>query len=132
MTKPNPFKDHMDELRRQGTDGGGDDGRGDGVVQFPAQPKRRGRFVRVPWAWWAILRQTKRTATWNVAMYLLHEFWRNGSQRVRLANKALENRGVGRRAKWKALKDLEALGLVSVERHPGKSLLVIWIVDPHG
>jgi len=65
-------------------------------------------------------------------MYLLHEFWRNGGQRVRLANKAVESRGVGRRANWKALKDLEALGLVNVERHPGKSHLVIWTVDLHG
>ena len=34
MTKPNPFKDHMDELRRQGAEGGGDDGGGDGQFNF--------------------------------------------------------------------------------------------------
>jgi hypothetical protein len=40
---------------------------------------------------------------------------------VKLANAALAELGVNRKAKWRALRELEARGLTVVTRHPRKS-----------
>ena len=40
---------------------------------------------------------------------------------VKLANAALAELGVNRKAKWRALRELEARGLIVVTRHPRKS-----------
>ena len=42
-----------------------------------------------------------------------------------LSNAALEKEGVTRRAKWRALRELEALRLIMVERRPRQSPRVV-------
>jgi hypothetical protein len=79
-------------------------------------------WVRVPWTWVGELRKAKRISTSSVAHLLLYEFWRNGDgQPVVLSNMLAAEIGLGRQAKWRGLRELEALGLVEVEAHNGRS-----------
>jgi hypothetical protein len=85
----------------------------------------RKQFVRVPWVWVNRLKDARHIGTYRVALHLLYEHWRNGGRSVVLPNGALKETGVSRWAKWDALRELERLGLVAVERRPRKSPLVI-------
>jgi hypothetical protein len=94
------------------------------------RPKRAGRkatkwrkqFVRVPWWWHERLCRARHISTYPLAVHLLYEHWRNGGRAVGLSNSAAE--GVTRRMKWPALRELEQLGLITIERRPRKSPLV--------
>jgi hypothetical protein len=54
----------------------------------------------------------------TVARHILRQFWESRGYPVKLTNGPLSAKGVGRHAKRCALKDLEHLGLIDVERHP--------------
>src|SRR5262245_59428683 len=88
----------------------------------PAKSKKwRRQFIKVPWAWAERLRKAKRVSTYRLAHMLLYEHWRRGGQVVQLSNVAAKCEGLTRRSKWRALSELERLGLVEVERRPRKS-----------
>jgi hypothetical protein len=83
--------------------------------------QQKGLFVRVPYEWADRLNGAKYTATLKIALYLLRrEFKEHGT--VRLPNSAFK--GLTSKQKWRALNELERLGLVKVERRPRKSPLV--------
>jgi hypothetical protein len=95
-----------------------------GSQASPIKPKkRRQHFVRVPWMWMEKLIGC-RGQTLRVAFVVLYLDWKAKGQPVKLANKLPQMAGVGRRAKWRALADLERLGLISVERRARKSPIV--------
>jgi hypothetical protein len=71
-----------------------------------------------------VLRGTKQFLVW---LYLFHRVWADKSRTVALANQTLSNWGVGRREKYKALRQLEAAGLISVEWRQRRSPLVTLI-----
>jgi hypothetical protein len=81
----------------------------------------KGRFVRLPGEWAHRLCQAKHLGTYKVAVYLLHLNWKSRGRPIRLPNAALAQMGVGRDAKWRALLELETLGLVEVSRRDRKS-----------
>jgi hypothetical protein len=56
-----------------------------------------------------------------VALHLLYRHWKNGGQSFLLGNRALEKEAVSRFAKWRALDELEQLGLISIERRLRRS-----------
>ena len=85
--------------------------------------KRRQHFVRFPWVWMEQLIGC-RGQTLRVAFVVLYLDWKAKGQPIKLANKLPQMVGVDRRAKWRALADLERLGLISVERRPRKSPIV--------
>jgi len=85
----------------------------------------KGRFVRVPGEWAHRLCRAKHLSSYKVAVYLLHLHWKSRGKPIRLANAALKQMGVGRDAKWRALLELETLGLVEVSRRDRKSPEVI-------
>jgi hypothetical protein len=90
----------------------------------PSKPKkRRQHFVRVPWMWMEKLIGC-RGQTLRVAFVVLYLDWKAKGQPVKLANGMPQMAGVSRRAKWRALADLEKLGLISVERRARKSPIV--------
>jgi hypothetical protein len=60
-------------------------------------------------------------ATYRVALHLLYRTWKEGNQSVTLPNRALVADGVSRWRKWDALRELERLGLIAVERRPRKA-----------
>jgi hypothetical protein len=70
-----------------------------------------------PRAWRYQLAQIKADGcAYRVALYLLWESWRTGSDRVKLANGVLETEGVGRRGKRSALRQLGRAGLIKIEQ----------------
>jgi hypothetical protein len=85
--------------------------------------KRRQHFVRVPWMWMEKLIGC-RGQTLRVAFVVLYLDWKAKGRPVKLANKLPQMVGVSRRAKWRALNDLESIGLISVERRAKKSPMV--------
>lgn len=88
------------------------------------------QFVRVPWLWIDRLKASNRGSTYRLALLLLYEHWRTGGRPVRLSNVMLAGDGVARRSKWRALRELEKLGLVKVERRPRKAPVVTLSVGP--
>ena len=95
-------------------------------LDVPARPKRRWRrqFVQVPWSWVEALKGAKYIATYRVALYVLYEYWRSGGRPVKVSNVTVGRVGVNPDAKLRGLKELDDLGLVSVERNGKAAPLV--------
>jgi hypothetical protein len=62
--------------------------------------------------------------TQTVARHILERHFENYGRPVKLTNGPLLAIGIGRDAKSQALADLEARGLIEVERHPRKTPVV--------
>ena len=93
-----------------------------------AKERRRRRkrdFVMVARAQSDLLDQAVNFATERVFRHLLFLKFKSGGKPVRLANAALAHVGIHRLKKWRALRELEALGLIQVTRRPGKSPEII-------
>ena len=90
------------------------------------RPRLRGHFIQVPLPWLKVLEGASGPAC-RLALHLAYLNWRNWKGRgapVALSNNVARGVGLDRRAKWRALRELELRGLVSVERHPGRSPIV--------
>jgi hypothetical protein len=96
------------------------------VVAFKAKPKKKEKafepFVIVPLAWVNRLVSARHIATYRVALHLLYLHWKSGGKPFTLSNKAVK--GVSRWRKWEALGELEALGLIRIERRRRRSPLI--------
>jgi hypothetical protein len=108
----------------------------DEVAQIPSrkvktpQPKlekRRRQFVRVPMEWFEKLGGAP-GQTFFIAVYVLYMDWKSLGKPFPLANGMLKFDGVGRHAKYKALRELERRGLVTVEWRRRRSPIVRRIV----
>jgi len=88
-------------------------------------PKRRKQwrrqFARVPWEWVERLRPARRVCTYRLALLLVYEHWRQGGRPIALSNVAAE---MPPRSKWRALAELESLGLIAIERRKRKAPLI--------
>ena len=104
--------------------------RGQVLVHPQRARRRRQQFIMVPMTWADRLGTARYAATFKVAHRLLREHWRGGGRPIQLANVALARNGVSRHQKWRALLELERLGLVQIERRARKSPIVAVIVDP--
>jgi hypothetical protein len=94
------------------------------LAQVPAKiRKRREKFIMFPMTWYEALNGAP-GATYRVALYLLYLHWKDGGRPIKLPNGMLKIDGVNRQAKWRALGDLERRGLITIERHPGRSPLI--------
>jgi hypothetical protein len=96
-----------------------------GTVKPRREAKRLVGFIRMPWSWANVLASNGVGAkVWVVACHILYETWRAKGQPIKVPNGMLERCGVSRPAKYRALRKLEQLGLVSVEWRPYKSPIV--------
>jgi DNA-binding HxlR family transcriptional regulator len=93
-----------------------------------ASKKQKEPFVRVPLWWAAEASKATRMPGMLVLIELLHRSWKAKSLTFSLPNGNLEKRGVSRKVKSKKLRDLEAAGLITVERHTGKNPRVTLVV----
>jgi hypothetical protein len=99
--------------------------------QVPARPasvpnkikKRREHFTKLPMSWYDRMKGVN-GQTCRVAWYLLYLHWKGKGEPIKFANGMLETDGVSRQSKWRALSDLERRGLITIERHRGKSPIV--------
>ena len=93
-----------------------------------AKRRKEPPFVKVP-LWWAA-EATKATKTPKalVCIELLHRAWKAKSSTFSLPNGRLSKNGVSREIKRRALRDLEAAGLITVERRHGKTARVTLVV----
>jgi hypothetical protein len=89
------------------------------------QPPRRRGFIGVPYTWDYRLRVAQASgATYVLAHYILRRDWEGDTNPVKVTNKAMERLGLSRRSKWRALHQLEALGLIRVQKRHGKNPVV--------
>jgi hypothetical protein len=86
--------------------------------------KRQQQFVKVPCVWMDRLSGARRMSTYRIALLVLHMHWKRHGQPFVLANGTLAAQGVNRWAKWDALGELEALGLITIVRRRRKSPIV--------
>jgi hypothetical protein len=90
--------------------------------------RAKDKFVQVP-LWWAEhaakATNTPKAMVWAWLAYLA---WEQRSMTFRLPNERLQVRGASRYAKRRALRQLEAAGLIKVDRTNGKSPIVTLIV----
>jgi hypothetical protein len=90
--------------------------------------KKKNVFVKVPLWWAAATAKATKTPKLLVCIYLLHASWKAKSTTFQLPNGYLEREGVDRKVKRRVLRDLEAAGLIIVERRHGKSPRVTLVV----
>jgi hypothetical protein len=91
---------------------------------------RHGHFVKVPWIWVERLAKARYRVTYRVAMHLLYQHWKARGRPIRLANGVLQLEGVAKGTKWRALRELEKLSLIAIERRSRKSPLITIHVHP--
>ena len=82
------------------------------------------RFIRIPALWREKLASDSHASTLKLALHLLVRDWENHDAPIRLSNGRLAKAGVSHDQKWRALAELESLGLVFVERRARKSPIV--------
>ena len=102
-------------------------------LKTPVKPKRlaysQGQFVRVSMTWVERLRVAHCIGSYKLAHHLLFQHWKSGGNPVKLSNTVLAELGMGSaKAKWRALSELERLGLVVIERRLKKSPVVTILV----
>jgi hypothetical protein len=83
--------------------------------------RKQRHFVRVPVFWVERLTEARHLASYRLALHLLYRSWKTGSHTVALPNGSLAAEGIARGTKWRALRELERLGLVVVERRQRKA-----------
>jgi hypothetical protein len=94
--------------------------------------KRRQQFVMVPWTWIEKLATARYVATYRVALHVLYRHWKGQGEPFTLSNGAMLMEGVARGTKWRALRELERLGLIAIERRPRKSPRITMVSAKHG
>lgn len=98
-------------------------------VQNSTTVKRRHQqFVKFPLVWADRLRTVRYTSSYRVALHLLYRHWKSGGCPIQLSNVALVEAGVSRDQKWRALRELELLGLIRIERRRRRSPLINLLV----
>ena len=94
-------------------------------VGVPQRIKKRQRqFVQLPLGLVDQVARHSRDKTLAVLCHLLNLEWKQGGGPIKVPNGFLDKLGVGRGAKCRALKKLERLDIVSVERRDHKSPIV--------
>jgi hypothetical protein len=89
---------------------------------------KKDAFVKVP-LWWAeTAAKATKTPKAMVWIQLLYAAWKAKRSTFPLPNGRLKKAGVTRFAKCRALRELEAVGLITVEWQHGKTPLVTIVV----
>jgi hypothetical protein len=91
--------------------------------------KWKRQFIRFPWAWMDALKATDRSQTYRLALLLVYEHWRAGGRAIVLSNVALKAEGISARSKSNALRELERLGLIKVQRRRRQAPRVTLLLD---
>jgi hypothetical protein len=92
--------------------------------------RRRDLYAQVPLCWAERVTNIRGASakTLFVGIWLLHLSWKARSLTFSVPNGQLGARGVSRKAKYRALQQLEAAGLITVERRNRKPPLVTLVL----
>jgi hypothetical protein len=90
----------------------------------PAIKRSNRPFIKFPLAWQERLAHARSPNTYRVALHLLQRHWQTNLVQLELANLALTKKGVDRKKKTIALRELQDAGLIVVEYRGRKSPLV--------
>jgi hypothetical protein len=93
----------------------------------PKASRRRKQFIRIPVTSWHDPLMKASHVTHKVAAEILRRYWTSYGEPFSLGNSGLGN--VSRMQKRRALAELEALGLISVERYARRAPRVTVIRD---
>ena len=85
---------------------------------------RKDAFVQVPLDWFKAAAKATRSPQAFVSVWLLHLAWKANSPTFPVPNGQLEQHGVSRYAKYRALARLERAGLITVDRRDRKTPIV--------
>jgi hypothetical protein len=99
-----------------------------GIVATKREQRRR-EFAQITREQFERLAKTTNAASWKIFLHLLLLSWRSPGRAIRLANGALERVGVDRHAKYRALPELEELGLVEIRNKRKNKSPEIVILD---
>jgi hypothetical protein len=92
--------------------------------------RRQDKFVVMPFSWIEKLALSRSANTYRLAQYLLYEHLIKGRKPIKVSNiAALDGAFIGREAKRRGLLELEAYGLIHVDRRCGCSPTVTVIVE---
>jgi len=99
------------------------------TLVFEAQPSKARRreadlFSKMPLQWSNAAARAIGSHQCFVLIWLLHLAWKSKSATFSLSNTALARYGVSRETKRRALAKLEAAGLLTAERRPGRATIV--------
>jgi hypothetical protein len=94
----------------------------------PVKRKKSEPFVKVPLWWMTEATKLTKTPAALVCVHLLYAAWKAKGAAFPLSNGRLEKSGVSREIKRRVLRDLEAGGLIKVERRPGRSPRVMLVI----
>jgi hypothetical protein len=98
-------------------------------AEHPQQKQHPSKeFTILPDSWEIKLRGCRHKATYPVAVFLLRQHWKTKGRPFKVPNLALAERSVDRYAKWRALEELEELGLIQVERRSNRSPIVTILI----
>jgi hypothetical protein len=86
--------------------------------------KREHHFIKMPWSWLERLSQVRNRASFLVILVVLYQHWKHKSRPFTLRNSTVSEFGITRWQKWTALGELEALGLITVDRRDRKAPLI--------
>ena len=100
------------------------------ILEQQACNKSKGKrwqrlYTLVPREWELRLLRAKRIATYRLAIELLYLHWYGKGKPITVSSKVVAAAGVSVRSKWRALAELERLGLIEVDRSPRRSPRVI-------
>ena len=95
-----------------------------GATVSRARRRERKAFTRVPLDWAAKAAKATKTIKSMVWIRLLHLQWETRNSTFLVPNGRLKRDGVTRFAKHRALRELEASGLIAVKRQRGKAPVV--------
>lgn len=98
----------------------------EGKKNSSPRPKVRGEFLKgpIPLDWLGRAAKLSGKAALATALALMFEVGRRRSNQVKLTTAILNRFGVSRKAKYRALKQLEGANLISVIRTPRKNPIV--------
>jgi hypothetical protein len=99
------------------------------VIYPPSRPARRMQkdtFIMVPLIQAAAVTKVTKTPKAMVGLMVLYEAWANKGRPFALSNIKLAGYGISRYAKQRALEEMEAAGLITVERKQGCAPTVTW------
>jgi hypothetical protein len=85
----------------------------------------------VPRSWVERLGQSKHTVTYRLAFDVLYRAWRSKDySALHVSNVIAAKAGISRASKWRALRELEALGLIVIQTRLRQSPTIKVLLEP--